>query len=436
MSPNLSSRKAQRRGDTSAPAPRASRPRSFLPLPAILVLTGSAVIGWHFSRSPATSDSIPQLTTKPAPATPSGRALASISSDTSTISAADTPFASAFAALRAKLGPAASPEDTMRALTELALTQPALALDLAHALGQTEEEKSMWVVDLARQWTERDPRQAWAWLGQQDSTRIRTLGTGTLPEVIVGTLARAQPALLVSNLDALLQAGESPLGVSPVVAVHLSLEALTSSGQLALARATVERWAADPTRPAMGEAAYVTVAAALAQADAAQAGAWLKNLPPSAARDIALVEFPAQMAQQQSPRAALDWAEGNIAPELRARALQRTFSDWVEAAPADAGDWLGGYLSRSAPSPETDRLVATLVNLGSAIKTSPATALQWSALVSDSAARSSLEEKVALRWARLDRDAAVRYISAHPDFSPARKQTLLQQVQHPAPSEG
>ncbi|HEY1110624.1 MAG TPA: hypothetical protein VGE76_18380 [Opitutaceae bacterium] len=333
------------------------------------------------------------------------------------------------AVLRNRLGPSPSPEEAMRALAEIAQANPALALDLAQALGQTEEEKAMWITDLARQWAARDPQQAWGWLQQQNATRIRDLATGTLPETIVGTIAKTQPTLLIGQLDALLVAGEGPLGISPVVAIHLGFDALAASGQLSLARATAERWAADPAQPAIGEAAFVSVAAALAQADATQAGAWLKNLPASTARDIALVEFPAQLAQQQSPRAALEWAEASLPASLRSQALQRTFSDWVESAPADAGDWLGGHLARAPASAETDRLISTLVNLGPAMKASPATALQWVALVSEPAARSALEERIALRWARQDRDAAVGYIVTHPTLSPARKQVLLQQAQ-------
>lgn len=338
---------------------------------------------------------------------------------------------SPMAKLLARLGPNPSPEGAMHALAEIAKTDPALALDLAQALGQTDEEKAMWVTDLARQWATRDPQQAWSWLQQQNATRIRDLATGTLPETIVGAIAKAQPALLIAQLDALLAAGESPLGISPVVAIHLGLDALAASGQLALARSTVERWAADPTQPAIGEAAFVAVAAALAHGDAAQAGAWLKTLPASATRDIALVEFPAQLAQQQSPRAALEWTEANLPSDLRSQALQRTFSDWVESAPADAGDWLGGHLARNPTSADTDRLISTLVNLGPAVKANPATALRWTALVNDPAARSSLEERVALRWARQDRDAAVSYIVNHPTLSPARKQALLLQAQSP-----
>lgn len=349
------------------------------------------------------------------------------------ISSASSPGSdtSPLAALRTRLGPSPSPDEAMRALAEIAQNDPALALDLAQALGQTDEEKATWVTDLARQWASRDPQQALAWLQQQNATRLRDLATGTLPETIVGAIAKAQPALLVTQLDALLAAGEGPLGISPVVAIHLGLDALAASGQLSLARTTVERWAADPTHPTIGEAAFVSVAATLAQSDAVQAGAWLKNLPSTPARDIALVEFPAQLAQQQSPRAALEWTEANLAAELRSQALQRTFSDWVESAPADAGDWLGSHLVRNPSSPDTDRLISTLVNLGPAVKASPATALQWAALVSDPAARATLEGRIALRWARQDRDAAVNYLSSHPTLPPAQKQTLLQQALSP-----
>lgn len=338
---------------------------------------------------------------------------------------------SPLAALRLRLGSAPSPEETMRALAETARSDPALALDLAQSLGQTDEEKAMWVTDLARQWATRDPEQAWSWLQGQYPARIRALASGALPETIVGAIAKAQPALLVAQLDTLLAAGEGSLGISPVVAIHLGMDALAAAGQLALARATVERWAADPAQPAIGEAAFVSIAAALAQSDALQAGAWLQSLPASAARDLALTEFPAQLAQRHSPRTALDWAEANLTAELRSQALQRTFSDWVESAPADAGDWLGHHLARHPGGDSSDRLISTLVNLGPAVKANPVLALQWAALVSDPLTRASLEERVALRWARLDAAAAASFIANHSTFSPARKQALLLQAQSP-----
>ena len=274
----------------------------------------------------------------------------------------------------------------------------------------------------------RAPQPAWDWLAQLPPSRLRELASGTLPESILGTLAREHPALLVQNIDRLVHTGESPLGVPPVVAVHLGLEALVAGHDLARARATVEAWTRDPAQPAIGEAAYVTVARGLARDGSAEAaGAWLQSLPPSRERDIALVEFPAQWAEV-NPRAALGWVESNVPAELQARAVQRSFGDWAERSPGEAAEWLGGYLARTPNSAATDRLISALINLGPTLQENPATALQWASLLSDSRQCTATEEKVVLRWARQDRDAATAYLWKNSSLPTDRKQLVAQQI--------
>ena len=336
--------------------------------------------------------------------------------------------AGALAAFRAALGAAPTPEQTMAALRALAATDAARAIEFAHALGQTEAEKALWVTELAQQWAARAPQPAWDWLAQLPPSRLRELASGTLPESILGTLAREHPALLVQNIDRLVHTGESPLGVPPVVAVHLGLEALVAGHDLARARATVEAWTRDPAQPAIGEAAYVTVARGLARDGSAEAaGAWLQSLPRSRERDIALVEFPAQWAEV-NPRAALGWVESNVPAELQARAVQRSFGDWAERSPGEAAEWLGGYLARTPNSAATDRLISALINLGPTLQENPATALQWASLLSDSRQRTATEEKVVLRWARQDRDAATAYLWKNSSLPTDRKQLVAQQI--------
>lgn len=318
----------------------------------------------------------------------------------------------------------------MRELHALAETDPARAIALAHQLGRTDEEKSTWVADLARQWTERAPQTAWDWLAQQTQSRLRDLATGTLPSVIIETIARRDPALLVHNLDVLVRRGETPLGVAPVVAVHLGLDALVASSQLDLARRTVETWTADPTRPAIGEAAYAVIADALRTVDPLAAGDWLTRQPRSAAHDTALVEFPARWAATD-PHGALAWVEAHVPAGLRAAAVQRAFGDWAERSPAAAGEWLGGYLSRASPGPETDRLVTALVNLGPVVKTNPALALQWTQLATEPATRAQLEERIIARWARQDRAAAVAYLWQTATLPAGRKAALAQRIHDP-----
>ncbi len=340
-------------------------------------------------------------------------------------------FEAKVTALRAKLGPGATADDIMGLLTTLARSDAATAIDLAHALGRTEEEKTMWVADLGQKWAQREPQQAWDWLAKQDRVRLGDLAIGTLPEVMITTMAQHSPALLLRNIDQLVRTGEGPVGVAPVVAVHLGLQALATGEQLDAARSAVEMWSRDPAKPAIGEAAYVVVTAALAKSsrpdDAAQ---WMLSLPRSGERDIALVEYPAHWAQTD-PRSALGWIEQNIPPDLRDAALRRTFNDWTERSSAEAGEWLGNYLTRTSPGAETDRLIGAVINLGAAVKTNPALALQWTGLLADATTRAAYEEKVVLRWARQDESAATAYLAGSATLTAARKQAVLQKISGP-----
>jgi hypothetical protein len=395
---------------------------------AAFTLAIAAAIVWS-SRSPAEPGAVPRAD---AVRSSGSRAIAatpaSLSRDGEVLVAHDA-VAAAIAAVRARIGDSATPAETMSALHQLAASEPALAIDVAHALGSTPEEKVLWVADLAERWAARDPQGSWDWLAQLTPTRMRDLATGTLPERVVGVLAKATPELLLRNVDAAVRQGERPVGVPPVVAVHLAVAALTENGKLELAQRSVEAWARDPAQPPIGEAAYVCVAAALARSSTEAAGAWLTTLPVSAARDVALTEFPAQLAQQQSPGAAVEWAEHHVPADLRAAALQRTFGDWAERQPLDAGEWLGGFLTRTAPSSGSDRLIASLVNLAPTLQANPRSALQWTALLSDPAVRLATEERVALRWSAQDPRAAAEFVTGHAALPSSRKQALLAIIQ-------
>jgi hypothetical protein len=336
------------------------------------------------------------------------------------------------AAIRDKLGPFATPDEIMAVLHTVALSDGGLAVELADALGQTDEEKAAWVNDLATQWAVRQPQQVWDWLSRQPPTRIRDLAAGIVPEVIIGTIAKGDPNLLLRNLDGLIRAGESAVGLAPVVAAHLGLEALAANNGngAELARKAVETWAHDPERPPIGESAYLTTAVAMSQTAPQYAGDWLRSMPPSEERDTALVEFPAHWSRTQ-PRDALAWLEKNLPASLQMRALDRTFGEWVERNSAEASEWLASVLARTSGNPDTDRLVVLLITLGSETRSNPATALQWTGLISDPETRRTQEEKVVLRWGHQDRSAAIDYIRKSPTISPERKPALLETIASP-----
>jgi anti-sigma factor ChrR (cupin superfamily) len=110
------------------------------------------------------------------------------------------------------------------------------------------------------------------------------------------------------------------------------------------------------------------------------------------------------------------------------RALDRTFGEWVERSSAEAGEWLASVLAHTPGNAQTDRLVALMINLGSEPRSNPATALQWTNLISDPDTRRASEEKVVLRWGHQDRAAAIDYLGKSPTISPDRKQALLQTI--------
>jgi len=137
-----------------------------------------------------------------------------------------------------------------------------------------------------------------------------------------------------------------------------------------------------------------------------------------------------QWAQHDTP-AAMAWAETQTPAEMRPAALERTFFEWVDRSPGDAAEWLGGYLARTPPGADADRMIAAVVNLGNPLKSDPATALHWADLISDPRRRSSTEEKIVLRWGRQDRNAAIGYLTNTATLAPDRKQALLTQMQSP-----
>ncbi len=268
-------------------------------------------------------------------------------------------FEDQLADVRRRLGSSPTPEEVMDVLGEIAWTDPALAIDLADALGQTEEERTAWIEDLARQWAGRQPEQAWSWMSAQQPDRLRDLATGTVAETVIGTLAERHPRLLVQSLDHLVHAGESGLGVAPVVAAHLGLEALAASGRPDLARQAVESWARAAGGPPIGESAYLVAARAISEAAPDIGGRWLMSLPASEERDTALVELPAHWARTQ-PRAAVEWASERLPAHLRLRGLRRAFGEWADQSPTDAAAWLAAHLAGSTSGTDADALVALL----------------------------------------------------------------------------
>ncbi len=329
--------------------------------------------------------------------------------------------------LREKLN--GSLEDFLRALSELAKTQPALALDLAHQLGRTDDEKIEWVKNVMQQWADADPQKAWQWLREQPFKKTNDMGGGDLPQVVMGTMAARDPNMLLANIDTLLRHGNLTDGVSTPVAVHVGVQALIDHDKTDIAKSAVESWARDPRKLELGEAAYSTVAMALAKDAPEQTAQWLKSLPQSDDRNVGFSSLAAVWAES-NPTAALKWAETLGPNEARNAVIGRTVSDWVERYPNEVAGWLGNYLARAPADENSDRLVETVLNISPAVKNNPQTALQWTELISDPAKRVAYEGNVALRWGRQDPGAAIAYVQKSATLPQEQKIQIVQRIQN------
>lgn len=367
------------------------------------------------ARPPASSPTAaPPAAIPPAPAGP-----------TATTSARDGSTAELLAALREKL--ATSVGDALQALSGIAKTNPALAIDLAQELGRTDEERAEWVKNLTQQWCDQDVQAAWKWLGALSQHRMEQLAGGELTSVVLGAMARQDPDAVISNLDGLLRHGNLSESVSTPVAVHVGLAALVDAGKIDLAQQVVDAWARDPQKLKLEAAAYETVAMARAQSAPTETAEWLLSLPGGDERNNAIATFSAVWADHD-PRGALQWAEALPDSDGRQAAIRRTVADNIEKYPNEVSAWLGDYLARAPASPATDALVATVISNSPEIRAAPQTALQWLKLISDPAQHDAVEERIAIRWAVQDRTAAEAYVWKSPTIPAERKGALVQEI--------
>lgn len=337
--------------------------------------------------------------------------------------------------LRGKWDASGSAEDVLAALAEIARDRPALAIELAQALGRSEEEKTLWVTDFTRQWSERDPQSAWEWLTQLPVDRMDQLANGSLPGVVLDGMAAREPQRLTGLMDALVRTDRVPGSIAPAVAMHLGLQALIKSGEVTLAQTVVEAWARDPLKPDVGRSAYETVALALGKNNSVEAGNWLTSLPLSEERNAAIATFASDWGDRD-PAAALQWV-GTLAPqEGQHVALERTFTAWAERDAIGAAEWLGDYLSQLPTGTKSDRLIGSLIAFSPTLRSAPEVARQWTELISDPERRASYEEQVAWRWSRHDLAAATHYVQNSSSMAWQQKQALLQKMQSlPAASD-
>lgn len=400
--------------------PDSKQKQGFLYALLAAAVLGAVAFGWRFFRTEKTPAGAGHPMAPTAQATPSQE-----TSRPEEISYGSLGYDQLLSLLRGK--PAG---DVLAALKEIAKTRPELAIDLAEALGRTEEEKTTWVIDVMKQWAEHDSQASLQWV-MQNGPRVSELARGTLPGVVLDAMAVHDPKMLLGFVDGLLRAGfdkNQSSAIPPAIAVHLGLEALIKSGQLDAARAAVESWTHDPKVSKIGASAYEIVAAAMGKSAPQDAGAWLESLPASEDRNAALGTFAVNWVGTD-PAAAMRWSEALPPEDGRSGVIRETFSEWIQADADGATKWLSDYVTRGTPGPDDDYLIGALVSYSPAVKGQPDLAVKLLDSISDPQKRAIYEERVVLSWGHRDLLAATEYVWKSPTIPQAQKQSLIQRMQ-------
>jgi hypothetical protein len=325
--------------------------------------------------------------------------------------------------LRGKL--AGSAGEVPAALAEIAQSRPDLAIDLAQELGRTDEEKSTWVSGLVKTWTLRDPKNAWDWLAKPDNK----LTTPPLFGVVMDAMAVSDPEMLLGNIDVLLlRDDKSGSPFSAMNSVSMGLEALIKSGNIDLARAAVEAWAADPGKLNFGPAAYQIVAMAMDKNTPETTAAWLRSLPASEDRNNALTALASTWANS-NPGAAMHWAETIPATEGQSAAISQVFSQWMQNDPVAAMNWLDDYIPRTSGIVEDDTLIGSMILFSPTTKNDPGEAMKLADAIANPQTRLVYQQQVAQSWGRTDPGAAVEYVLNSTTIGQDQKQLLIQEIQ-------
>jgi hypothetical protein len=312
--------------------------------------------------------------------------------------------------------------DGLKRLQRIADARPALAIELALALGTNDDERAEWVTELTRTWAGRDAQAAWDWLGQE-LARMEQLTGNALIGVVLNEMAARAPQRVIDNVDALLRRGDVEGGIPALVACQLGLDALLAHGDLGVARAAVEEWIQNPRTQAIDASAFNVVAEVIARDSWDDAAAWLDSLPPSPERASAFAVLASKWADED-PVAALNWAE-TVGPEHgQFGAIRTVFADWVERDASRAADWLLGYIDRAKADSDIDQLIGSFVTNSIGLRKDPALAMGWVGLMRDGSQREASAERLIVRWGHRDLAAANRYVDTAPEFSTLQRQNL------------
>lgn len=373
---------------------------------------------------------------RPPAATP-GRAAAAPGRDEGARSSALTPpppvaAASALAtpdpvaAFHAQRARGASAEDLLAALKAIAADQPAVAIELALAQARDGDERGAWVTALVNAWAVRDPEAAWSWLSDH-GPQLGPLADAPLLEGVWREMAARDPQLVVKHADLFLSQSHAPGGFAAQIVAQSAIQALLARDAADYACVIVEFWAHSPLGGEVGVGTFTDVARTLAKESPESALSWLRSLPPSQDRNVALGEMAAE-GVDRDPAATLQWATGLSPEEGRSTVVERAFAEWTERDAAAAGHWLAGRIMQQAAPAEADAMIVNVVNASSLIRSDPNTALGWVALIGDPDQRAAAHAQVVLRWASIDPAAAQAYLQGDPTLAPDQRAALARKV--------
>ena len=297
---------------------------------------------------------------------------------------------------------------------------PGTALELMRRLMAEPEERHHLVADVMRSWAEMDPDKALEWLFQN---------AGDFPEEMAGLAEVVIHAAAVSRPNAMLRAVETAVSARQINdadaagLAKVALSELWQQGHRDTVRAALQRWSGTELSTLLNNTLYEHVAHWLAGESASDAAVWLRNMPPSAGRDLALAKVAAIWSGHE-PAAALAWCLTLSEADGRELVLQRAFFRYAERDFELAANWIAAH----EMEPTIDQRIFELVSDSGLGDAHPRAGLAWAKLIRDERLRERSIDLVAMAWGRQDRVSAQRTIEMDGDFSPEQKLHLLRLI--------
>jgi hypothetical protein len=300
-------------------------------------------------------------------------------------------------------------------LLQRAQTDPVGALEQALSWTVDESQRHQWVSVILRDWVGREPHAAWRWALEPHRAYVLP-GEMPLGQVVINAVAERNIAQAVILSESALGLRETSFPVADGL-----VQALLQKQAAKTARELIERWLRTPAiADRVGNAPLDRLACELAETSRDDAAAWLLSLPATEARDITLATLAANWSVQ-SPRQAMDWATTLTSAPARTDAMQRVFSRWATADMPAAAQWL----MDNEAHPQADTLIAKLVGDSTLTMRTPATAWQWTQLISDPIMRTQQMERVLRFWNSRDAMTAQRAVAEHLSLPTAERERLL-----------